>query len=65
MSGYTHDANSAYHQQADAEATKRAQEYQKQLEHEQLLEEQRRAQERQTRLDAEARLRTSQTQQGR
>lgn len=57
--------DSAHHQQADAEATRRAQEYQKQLAHQQQLEEQRRAQERQTQLDAEARRRASQTGQGR
>jgi hypothetical protein len=57
--------NTAHHQQAAAEATRRAQEYQRQLAHKQQLEEQKRARERQTQLDAEARRRASQTGQGR
>jgi hypothetical protein len=57
--------NSGHHQRADAEATRRAQEYQKQLAHKQLLEQQRRTRERQAQLEAEARRRASQTGQGR
>lgn len=57
--------NSGYQQRADAEATRRAQEYQKQLKEQQEREEKRRAEERQRQLDAEARRRASQTSQGR
>lgn len=63
-------SNSAYHQRADAEATRRVQEYQKEQqrrmeEQRQKLEEQRRAEERKRQLDAESRRRASQTKQGR
>lgn len=57
--------HSAYHQQADAESARRAQEYQKQLAHQQQLEEQRRARERQAQIEAQIRLRASQTHQPR
>ena len=56
--------SSAYHQQTDAEATRRSRKYHPDLADKQKLELKRKAEKRQRNLDAEARLGVSKTGQG-